>query len=131
MIYMHVYNMHNIGPQQWHSWLERSPHMWKVECYDKWISVKEPSLLSGHECWVWAFSGNGDISIWVKNSQVGQKKPKQTQQLKNSFSVKKLICTFVKLIFIFHMHLYFIACYFCFHLFYKVFLVLHVRCCCF
>ena len=39
--------------------------------------AKEPSLLKGHECRigqnVQPFTGNGDVSIWVKNSWVRQK----------------------------------------------------------
>ena len=38
--------------------------------------AKEPSLLNGHECQnLQPFTGNGDVSIWVKNSRVEREPP--------------------------------------------------------
>ena len=51
--------------------------------------AKEPSLLNSHECRAYvkklqSFTGNGDFSIWVKNSRVGWKTTyKQTSIVKS------------------------------------------------
>ena len=37
------------------------------------------------------FNGNGDVSIWVKNSQVEQKTPKQTNESSFELKVSKTV----------------------------------------